>query len=62
MNIKKTVSILMSLFLTLTLLTGCSKTNNSSADTNVAIITKGSDSDFWSDFKNGAYLPQPNSI
>lgn len=55
MNTKKLIALLtLSLFL-IACLFGCAKTNNiNSKEKDVAIITKGSDSDFWNDMKSGA--------
>lgn len=55
MNTKKILSLFLSAVLTLAFLSGCTKAEKTSSDNlNVAIITKGSDSDFWSDLKDGA--------
>lgn len=54
MSIKKTVSLLCVLLLLVSCLFGCAKTGIVSQNKNVAVITKGSDSDFWNDVKSGA--------
>ncbi len=54
MSIKKTVSLLCVLLLLISCLFGCAKTGIGSQNKNVAVITKGSNSDFWSDVKSGA--------
>ena len=54
MSIKKTVSLLCVLLLLISCLFGCAKTGIVSQNKNVAVITKGSDSDFWNDVKSGA--------
>ncbi|HAS37973.1 MAG TPA: LacI family transcriptional regulator [Ruminococcaceae bacterium] len=55
MNIKKTVALLTLVFFLIACLFGCAKTSDIGAEgKNVAIITKGSDSDFWDDMKSGA--------
>lgn len=55
MSIKKTVSLLCVLLLLISCLFGCTKTGIVSQNKKVAVITKGSDSDFWNDVKNGAF-------
>lgn len=55
MNIKKLIALLTLALFLVACLFGCTKAssiNNKSKD--VAIITKGSDSDFWNDMKSGA--------
>ena len=54
MSIKKTVSLLCVLLLLISCLFGCAKTGIVSQNKNVAVITKGSESDFWNDVKSGA--------
>ncbi len=55
MNIKKITVLLTLALLLIACLFGCTKASKISAKSkDVAIITKGSDSDFWSDMKSGA--------
>lgn len=55
MNIKKITALLVLMLFLLSCLLSCSKSNNVDVKANdVAIITKGSDSDFWNDMKSGA--------
>lgn len=54
MNIKKILASLLVLVFAVVCLIGCTSTAKTSVHGKVAVITKGSDSDFWSDLKNGA--------
>ncbi len=54
MNIKKILISLFVLCFAIVCFIGCTHTTTQSAHGKVAVITKGSDSDFWSDLKNGA--------
>ena len=55
MNTKKTVALLTLVSILIACLFGCAETSDIGAeDKNIAIITKGSDSDFWDDMKSGA--------
>lgn len=55
MNIKKAIALLSFAVLLTGIFSGCTNTANISAqNARVAIITKGSNSDFWNDMKNGA--------
>ena len=55
MNIKKTTALLTLTFFLIAVLFGCAKSADfDKRNNNIAIITKGSDSNFWNDMKNGA--------
>ena len=55
MNIKKLIALLTLVVFLVAGLFGCAKTSNIRNESkDVAIITKGSDSDFWNDMKSGA--------
>ena len=54
MNIKKILISLFVLCFAIVCFIGCTHTTTQSAHGKVAVITKGSDSDFWSDLKSGA--------
>lgn len=55
MNIKKAVFLIISLLFLAACLSGCANTGNISAEgIDIAVITKGSDSDFWNNMKSGA--------
>ena len=54
MNIKKILISLFVLCFAIVCFIGCTHTTTKSAHGKVAVITKGSDSDFWSDLKSGA--------
>ena len=55
MNIKKATALLTLTFFLIAVLFGCAKgTEFDNKSNNIAIITKGSDSTFWNDMKNGA--------
>ncbi len=55
MNIKKITALLTLLLFLIACLFGCAKASNiNDKEKDVAIITKGSDSDFWNDMKSGA--------
>ena len=54
MNIKKFLISLFVLCFAIVCFIGCTHTSTQSAHGKVAVITKGSDSDFWSDLKSGA--------
>ena len=55
MNIKKLTAVFTLALFLIVCLFGCTKTGNiNSKNKDVAIITKGSDSDFWNDVKSGA--------
>ncbi len=54
MNIKKIFISLFVLCFAIVCFIGCTHTTTQSAHGKVAVITKGSDSDFWSDLKSGA--------
>ena len=55
MNIKKTLVAFAVVFSLIFCFAGCTGGNLSSKNKTVAVITKGSDSDFWNDVKNGAF-------
>ena len=55
MNIKKTLVAFAVVFSLIFCFAGCTGGNPSSKSKTVAVITKGSDSDFWNDVKNGAF-------
>lgn len=55
MNIKKTLVAFAVVFSLIFCFAGCTGSNLSSKSNTVAVITKGSDSDFWNDVKNGAF-------
>lgn len=55
MNIKKTLVAFAVVFSLVFCFAGCTGGNLSSKSKTVAVITKGSDSDFWNDVKNGAF-------
>ena len=55
MNIKKTLVAFAVVFSLIFCFAGCTGSNLSSKSKTVAVITKGSDSDFWNDVKNGAF-------
>lgn len=57
MSIKKIIAFLMAVLFLIACLIGCSRANGNVKRQNasVAIITKGSNSDFWDDVKNGAF-------
>ena len=55
MNIKKATALLTLTFFLIAVLFGCAKgAEFDNKSNNIAIITKGSDSTFWNDMKNGA--------
>ena len=55
MNIKKATALLTLTFFLIAVLFGCAKAAEfDHKNNNIAIITKGSDSTFWNDMKNGA--------
>lgn len=55
MNIKKVTALLTLTFFLIAVLFGCAKSADfDNKNNNIAIITKGSDSNFWNDMKNGA--------
>ena len=55
MNIKKATALLSIAFFLIAALFGCAKSADfDNKNNNIAIITKGSDSNFWNDMKNGA--------
>lgn len=55
MNIKKATALLALTFFLIAVLFGCAKSADfDNKSNNIAIITKGSDSNFWNDMKNGA--------
>ena len=55
MNIKKATALLALTFFLIAVLFGCAKSADfDNKNNNIAIITKGSDSNFWNDMKNGA--------
>ena len=55
MNIKKATALLTLTFFLIAVLFGCAKSADfDNKNNNIAIITKGSDSNFWNDMKNGA--------
>ena len=55
MSIKKAIVLLSLALFLVACLFGCTKANNIRSEAqDVAIITKGSDSDFWNDMKSGA--------
>ena len=55
MNIKKATALLTLTFFLIAVLLGCAKSADfDNKNNNIAIITKGSDSNFWNDMKNGA--------
>lgn len=55
MNIKKATALLTLTFFLIGVLFGCAKSADfDNKNNNIAIITKGSDSNFWNDMKNGA--------
>lgn len=55
MNIKKTLVAFAVVLSLIFCFAGCTRGNLSSKSKTVAVITKGSDSDFWNDVKNGAF-------
>lgn len=55
MNIKKTLVAFVVVLSLVFCFAGCTGSNLSSKNKTVAVITKGSDSDFWNDVKNGAF-------
>ena len=55
MNIKKTLVAFAVVFSLIFCFAGCTGSNLSSKSNTVAVITKGSDSDFWNDVKNGTF-------
>ena len=55
MNIKKTLVAFAVVLSLIFCFVGCTGGNLSSKSKTVAVITKGSDSDFWNDVKNGAF-------
>lgn len=55
MNIKKTLVAFAVVLSLVFCFAGCTGSNLSSKSKTVAVITKGSDSDFWNDVKNGAF-------
>lgn len=55
MNIKKTLVAFAVVLSLVFCFAGCTGGNLSSKSKTVAVITKGSDSDFWNDVKNGAF-------
>ena len=56
MNIKKAIAVLTLVLFLASCFFGCAKiSGQSSKNSRVAIIIKGSDSDFWNDVKNGAF-------
>lgn len=55
MNIKKTLVAFAVVLSLVFCFAGCTGSNLSSKSKAVAVITKGSDSDFWNDVKNGAF-------
>lgn len=55
MNIKKTLVAFAVVLSLVFCFAGCTGNNLSSKSKTVAVITKGSDSDFWNDVKNGAF-------
>lgn len=55
MNIKKTLVAFAVVLSLIFCFAGCTSGNLSSKSKTVAVITKGSDSDFWNDVKNGAF-------
>lgn len=55
MNIKKTLVAFVVVLSLIFCFAGCTGGNLSSKSKTVAVITKGSDSDFWNDVKNGAF-------
>lgn len=55
MNIKKTLVAFVVVLSLIFCFAGCTGSNLSSTSKTVAVITKGSDSDFWNDVKNGAF-------
>lgn len=55
MNIKKTLVAFAVVLSLVFCFAGCTGGNLSSKSKTVAVITKGSDSDFWNDMKNGAF-------
>lgn len=55
MNIKKTLVAFAVVLSLIFCFAGCTGGNLSSKSKTVAVITKGSDSDFWNDVKNGAF-------
>lgn len=55
MNIKKATALLALTFFLIAAMFGCAKSADfDNKNNNIAIITKGSDSNFWNDMKNGA--------
>ena len=62
MNIKKTLVAFAVVLSLVFCFAGCTGGNLSSKSKTVAVITKGSDSDFWNDVKNGAFSAEPNII
>ena len=56
MNIKKAIAVLTLVLFLASCFFGCAKiSGQSSKNSRVAIIIKGSDSDFWNDVKSGAF-------
>lgn len=63
MNIKRSAALIMIAVLLLCGLSGCKDGQGFDSDTpSVAIIIKGSESDFWNDVKKALSPPRPSSI
>lgn len=63
MNIKRSAALIMIVVLLLCGLSGCKDGQGFDSDTpSVAIIIKGSESDFWNDVKKALSPPRPSSI
>lgn len=63
MNIKRSAALIMIAVLLLCGLSGCKDRRGFDSDTpSVAIIIKGSESDFWNDVKKALSPPRPSSI
>lgn len=63
MNIKRSAALIMIAVLLLCGLSGCKDGQGLDSDTpSVAIIIKGSESDFWNDVKKALSPPRPSSI
>lgn len=63
MNIKRSAALIMIAVLLLCGLSGCKDGPGFDSDTpSVAIIIKGSESDFWNDVKKALSPPRPSSI
>lgn len=63
MNIKRSAALIMIAVLLLCGLSGCKDGQGFDSDTpSVAIIIKGSESDFWNDVKKVLSPPRPSSI